>query len=239
MLNRKDAIILKNYDFGNSSKIIHILTQDSERLSLIAKGAKRTKSQFAGNIEPLNLTQIVYYLKPGKDLGILKEANIKESYENLRKDLYSLNIAWGLIWIGRTIPSPMSGLFGLEKRALTFLNKGFKEEVIGYFLLSLFKLQGVSPQMDKCAKCGISEIEFFDIEEGKGVCKKCKKQSSIPFLHLKEKIQLLEKGRFKELQEWKETNKKELLKFLLKYGVYHLGEWLNRLSEILPFSITP
>ena len=148
MLKRQDAIILKSYDFKNTSKIIHILSSDSQRLSLVAKGARRTKSQFAGNIEPLNLTQLVYYIKPGKNLGSLKEASLLQSHPSLKKDLYRLNIGWSLIWTGRKIPSPMDGLFGLEKRALSFLDRGFKEEVLVYFFLSLFTLQGIPPQMD-------------------------------------------------------------------------------------------
>jgi recombinational DNA repair protein (RecF pathway) len=79
MLKRQDAIILKSYDYRNTSKIIHILSSDSQRLSLVAKGARRTKSQFAGNIEPMNLTQLVYYIKPGKSLGTLKEASLIQS----------------------------------------------------------------------------------------------------------------------------------------------------------------
>lgn len=239
MIIRKDAIILKSYKFRNTSKIIHILTSDSEQLSLVAKGARRTKSQFAGNIEPLNLTQLVYYIKPGKRLGTLKEANIKNSHHCLKKDLYRLNIGWSLIWMGRKIPSPMIGLFGLEKRALSFLDRGFKEEVLIYFLLSLFKLQGVAPQIDSCIKCGTKDADYFDIEEGGAKCKKCASTTSYFFTPLKGTFKSLSKGRFKQWEEVKEKEKKEILQIIYNYGIYHLGEWLNRSREILPFEITP
>jgi DNA repair protein RecO (recombination protein O) len=239
MLIRKDAIILKSYDFRNTSKIIHILSSDSQRLSLVAKGARRTKSQFAGNIEPLNLTQLVYYIKPGKSLGTLKEATIKNGHQSLKKDLYRLNIGWSLIWTGRKIPSPMDGLFGLEKRSLGFLNKGFKEEVLIYFFLSLFKLQGIPPQTNKCITCGSKEVEYFDIEEGGTKCKNCASQTSHFFTPLKEALEALKKGRFQVWETVNERDKKEILQITFKYGVYHLGDWLNRLMEILPFEITP
>jgi DNA repair protein RecO (recombination protein O) len=239
MLKRKDAIILKSFDYGNTSKIIHILTSDSERLSLVAKGARRTKSRFAGNIEPLNLTQLVYYLKPGKDLGTLKEANIKEPHQSLRKDLYRLNIGWSLVWIGRRIPSPMKGLFGLEKRAFNFLERGAKEEVLVYFFLSLFKLQGIPPEIDKCIVCGAKRTEFFDIEAGGTKCRSCGGKNSIVFSHLEETTRALKRGNLEIWKEVSEKNKKEILDIVFKYGIYHFGDWLNRLTDILPFTITP
>jgi DNA repair protein RecO (recombination protein O) len=239
MLIRKDAIILKSYDFRNTSKIIHILSSDSQRLSLVAKGARRTKSQFSGNIEPLNLAQLVYYIKPGKSLGTLKEANIKNGHQFLKKDLYRLNIGWSLIWIGRKIPSPMDGLFGLEKRSLSFLDKGFKEEVLIYFFFSLFKLQGISPETNKCIICGAKIADYFDIEEGGTKCKNCVAKTSLLFTPLKETIEALKKGRFQVWKSVNEKNKQEILQITFKYGLYHLGDWLNRLKDILPSEITP
>ena len=239
MLKRQDAIILKSYDYKNTSKIIHILSSDSERISLVAKGALKTKSQFAGNIEPLNLTQLVYYIKPGKSFGTLKEAALIESHPSLKKDLYRLNIGWSLIWTGRKIPSPMDGLFGLEKRALSFLDRGFREEVLVYFFLSLFTLEGIPPQMDKCSSCGSKELFYFDIETGGSRCKKCITKKVILFSPLVKTIKDLKKGRFHTWQETDKKEKNEILDFILKYSIYHLGDWVNRITDILPFSIKP
>jgi len=239
MLKRQDAIILKSYDFKNTSKIIHILSSDSQRLSLVAKGARRTKSQFAGNIEPLNLTQLVYYIKPGKNLGSLKEASLIQSHPSLKKDLYRLNIGWSLIWTGRKIPSPMDGLFGLEKRALSFLDRGFKEEVLVYFFLSLFTLQGIPPQMDNCVSCGSKETDYFEIETGGTKCKNCVTTKAIPFNPLAKTLKDLKKGRLQTWKEIEEKDKTEILELILKYSIYHLGDWVKRITDILPFTINP
>ncbi len=237
MIKRKDAIILKSFDYRNSSKIIHALTEDSERISLVAKGARRTNSRFGGNIEPLNLSQIVYYIKYDRDMGILKEATIKEPYLCIRDDLYKLNLAWGLLWIAKKIPDPQDGLFGLERRSLTFLNRGFKEEVLVYFMLSLFNLSGVPPKINKCVRCGSKEIEFFDIQSGGVLCKKCKTDSAFTGNNLLELLYDLKKGRLRKWQKINEFDRKKLLIIIFKYGLYHLGEWLNRLRDILPFEI--
>jgi len=239
MIVRKDAIILKSYDFRNTSKIIHILSSDSHRFSLVAKGARRTKSRFAGNIEPLNLTQLVYYIKQGNSLGTLKEATVKNGHKCLKKDLYKLNIGWSLIEIGRKIPSPMEGLFGLEKRALSFLDRGFREEVLIYFFLSLFKLQGIPPQIKNCVTCGSDTAEYFDIETGGIKCKDCASASSVYFTPLRETIENLKEGRFQIWKEITEKEKQKLLQIIFKYGIYHLGDWVNRIGDMLPFTIAP
>lgn len=238
MLKRQDAIILKSYNFKNTSKIIHILTSDSQRISLVAKGARRTKSQFAGNIETLNLAQLVYYIKPGKSLGTLKEANLLQSHPSLKKDLYRLNIGWSLIWTGKKIPSPMNGLFGLEKRALSFLDRGFKEEVFVYFFMSLFTLQGIPPEMNKCIICGSKKTDYFEIESGGAKCRHCVTKQAMPFDSIANTLKDLKKGRLRIWQETEGKNKKEILEFVLQYSVYHLGDWVNRIKDILPFSIT-
>jgi DNA repair protein RecO (recombination protein O) len=239
MLKRQDAIILKGYDYRNSSKIIHILSSDSQRLSLVAKGARSTKSRFAGNIEPMNLTQLVYYIKHGKSLGTLKEATLLQSHPSLKKDLYRLNIGWSLIWMGRKIPSPLVGLFGLEKRALSFLDRGFREEVFAYFFLSLFTLEGIPPQMDKCSSCGSKELHYFDIETGGSKCKNCVTSKATLFTPLVTTLKDLKKGRFHTWEEIEEKEKKEILDFILKYSIYHLGDWVKRITDILPFTIKP
>jgi len=239
MIKRKDALILKSYNYSNSSKIIHILTEDSERISLIAKGARRTNSRFGGNIEPLNISEIVYYIKRDRDMGILKEAMVKEPYLFIKDDLYKMNIAWGLLWIAKRIPDPQDGLFGLENRSLTFLNRGFKEEVLIYFMLSLFHLSGVPPKINKCVKCGSKEVLFFDVTSGGAVCEACKLGTSFRLNNLLNLLNDLKKGRLREWKEITDSERRKVIRMVFEYGLYHLGEWLNRLSDILPFEIMP
>jgi len=239
MIKRKDAIVLKSFDYRNTSKIIHVLTEDSQRISVIAKGARRTTSRFGGNIEPINFTQIVYYIRYDRDIGILKEANTLEPFLNLKNDLYRLDIAWGLIWIAKKIPDPQDGLFGLLERSLTFLNRGFKEEVLVYFLLSLFHLSGVSPKINRCVMCGSKEVKFFDIPSGGAQCAECRVDSAIQVNSLLLVLYDLKKGRLRAWEKIVESDEKKVLEIVLEYGIYHLGEWLNRLRDILPSRIMP
>jgi hypothetical protein len=93
--------------------------------------------------------------------------------------------------------------------------------------------------MDKCITCGSKEAEFFDIEGGGTKCKNCASKSAPVFAPLKGPIEDLKKGRLTNWKNLKEKEKKEILELTFKYGIYHLGDWLNRLTEILPFEINP
>ncbi len=239
MIKRKDALILKSYDYSNSSKIIHVLTEDSERISLIAKGARRTNSRFGGNIEPLNLSELVYYIKCDRDMGVLKEATTRKPYLGVKNDLYRLNIAWALLWIAKRIPDPQDGLFGLEERSLTFLNRGFREETLIYFMLSLFRLSGISPRIDGCVRCNSKEVKFFDVSLGGALCESCKLETAYTLNNLLGSLNELKKGRLRKWQEISDSDKKKILRITFEYGIYHLGEWLKRLRDILPPLIIP
>ena len=83
------------------------------------------------------------------------------------------------------------------------------------------------------------EIEYFDIEGGGTKCKNCSSSSSLFFSPLKGAIEDLKKGRLTSWEKLKAKERKEILELTFKYGIYHLGDWLNRLREILPFEIIP
>ena len=239
MIKRKEALILNSFDYGNTSKIIHILTSNSERVSLIAKGARKPTSRFGGNIETVSLGDLVYYIKDNRDLGILKEAALQQFYSEVKKDLYRLNIAFSFLWTVSRIPDPERGLFGLTKRSLTFLDRGFREEVLAYFLLSLFQLSGVFPNLKNCVVCDSEEVDFFDIASGGSLCKRCKTNTAILMDGWQNLILDLSKGRLRVWKEYTFSQRGILLSIIYRYGVYHIGGWLNRLRDILPFEIIP
>lgn len=232
-------IILRSIVYRNTSKILNVLTEDSERISLVAKGARRTKSKFGGNLEPLNVSESVYYIKPEKEIGTLKEASIENSFQNIKSDLHLLNIAWGILWTVNRIPTPQKGLYGLTRRSLIFLDRGFGEEVWLYFMISMFRLGGVPPSLNRCVVCGSGSPGYFDISGGGCVCKKCR-TSAIPFSE--EELDIMRKLRKGRLSDWEKINdksKEKIISVVSRYGIYHLGDWLKRLNSILPFDIIP
>jgi hypothetical protein len=66
-----EAICLTVQKFSETSKIAVLYTRAWGRVSVIAKGAFRPKSQFWGHLEPLSISECVVYKKPKEQIYLL------------------------------------------------------------------------------------------------------------------------------------------------------------------------
>ena len=80
------GIVLRRIDFGEADQMVHILTQDQGKVTVLAKGARRLKSRFLGKLELLSYVKLTYF--QGRGLGHLNEVEsktpIQETDLNLR-----------------------------------------------------------------------------------------------------------------------------------------------------------
>ncbi|MEZ4723440.1 MAG: DNA repair protein RecO [Candidatus Kapaibacterium sp.] len=63
-----NAIILRTMNYLESSKIIYSYTREFGKQTLVAKGARRTKSKFGASLELGSIVELKYYKKSNKDL---------------------------------------------------------------------------------------------------------------------------------------------------------------------------
>ena len=63
-----DALILRTYKLGESDRIVVFLTRDRGKKRGVAKGARRTKSNFVGALEPLTHARVAYFEKERREL---------------------------------------------------------------------------------------------------------------------------------------------------------------------------
>ena len=68
-----DAIILKNTLYKETSIISRLFSKEQGKISVIFKGAKRSKNNVAGIVEPGNIISITYYNK--SNLKVSKESS--------------------------------------------------------------------------------------------------------------------------------------------------------------------
>lgn len=98
MLKKTRGVVLHSIKYGDSSLIIHLYTLDSGRRSFIIKGVRTRKSRYKTNLfSVLNILQVEYYDKEGKDLIIIKEASRAKVFNsipfNMSKSSQTLFIA--------------------------------------------------------------------------------------------------------------------------------------------------
>ncbi|MCX7737329.1 MAG: DNA repair protein RecO [Candidatus Kapabacteria bacterium] len=97
MIVNTEAIILKSIKFGDTSIISHIYTKSDGKISIIAKGARSSKSKFLGLLEPMNYLSVSFYKKSQKDLHTLSDA---EKIIDFHKISTSLNhLTCGLMFV--------------------------------------------------------------------------------------------------------------------------------------------
>jgi DNA repair protein RecO (recombination protein O) len=63
-----DALILRTYKLGEADRIVVFLTRDRGKKRGVAKGARRTRSNFVGALEPLTQVRVAYFEKERREL---------------------------------------------------------------------------------------------------------------------------------------------------------------------------
>ena len=86
-----DCIVLKSIRYGETSRIISVLSNNNGKFSALIKGVRKPGSRSGGVIEPLNFLNIVVYFKKNRDLQLISKAEFKKAYKNIPKDLEKLS----------------------------------------------------------------------------------------------------------------------------------------------------
>lgn len=93
---RTKAIVLRRTNYGESDRILLLLTPQYGKVSVIARGVRREKSKLAGGIELFARSDITY--TTGKsDLGILTGARVEQFYQGVLGDYARLQFGYEAI----------------------------------------------------------------------------------------------------------------------------------------------
>ncbi len=149
------SIVLSRIDLGEKDRIITILTRDQGKLGAVAKGARRPGSKLAGASEPFTYSKL--FISMGRDLDVLSQAEIKESFPNMRQDMRA--VAYGMYMLELTNQfteerHPNPELFDTLLSAMYILESGADAEITArYFELQILELLGYDPHFDACIRC--------------------------------------------------------------------------------------
>jgi len=175
------ALVLDSRDYGESDKIITFFCQEIGRLTVIAKGAHRSKKRFINKLELFSFLQISYSKSASTGMAVLDEAELLQSFIALRQDYpryiaASLIREYMLLVTGETLND--DNLFQLALWALHSLNEGEPHrQVVALFLVKLFDFLGYRPDFSTCQSCGTAPANgdrvLFSIESGGIICSAC------------------------------------------------------------------
>jgi DNA repair protein RecO (recombination protein O) len=90
-LFRTEGIVLKSIKLNEADKIITIFSNDYGKIRGIAKGVRKTKSKFGSSLENLSIVKLLIY--KGKNLNIISQTDIVNSFFSKCKNLFKYGLA--------------------------------------------------------------------------------------------------------------------------------------------------
>ncbi|MFC3039090.1 DNA repair protein RecO [Virgibacillus xinjiangensis] len=177
MLEKIDGIIIKTADYGETHKIVTIMSKKLGKFSAIAKGAKKPKSRMAAVTQPFILGQFFVYLSKG--LSTLQQGEVIHSFRPIREDIIKTAYAAYISEMTEKLvdsQTPDPSLFDQLHQTLEWIEQQEDAEVpVMMYELKLFARGGFAPSVDRCALCGGNEPPFsFSVAEGGLLCRKCR-----------------------------------------------------------------
>ena len=103
MIVRTDAVVLHAFDYGETSRIVRLLTRQHGVIGAIARGARRPTSTFGSTLQPMSYVQAVYYHRPQRGLQTLKETAHVVRWRRLTTDLHRITLGLRVVEITRAL----------------------------------------------------------------------------------------------------------------------------------------
>ncbi len=180
-IRNDQGIVLRGYPFGESHRVVVLLSPNHGKLRTVAKGVRKTKSRFGGRLEPLTHVDIVLY--EGKNLDTITQVSIINAFPHLRNDLDRVLAAGTMVEVVDAVvqeDEPSQRMFLLLQRGLTVLDHGpAHPDLVTSFLLKASAIIGVAPALDRCAGCGATgPLRRFSFAAGGSVCDECRTPGS-------------------------------------------------------------
>ncbi|NPC93351.1 DNA repair protein RecO [Bacillus sp. WMMC1349] len=176
MLTKCEGIVLRTNDYGESNKIITILTREHGKIGLLARGAKKPNSRLSAISQPFLYASFLFRKSSG--LGTLEQGEMIESMRHIREDLFlTAHAAYiaELIDKGTEEKKPNPFLFELFLQSLQRLNEGTDPDIITNLIeVKMLGVIGLYPEFDECVYCKSKEGTFhFSIRENGFICHRC------------------------------------------------------------------
>jgi len=152
------ALVLRSTDYGESDRVVAMLSEERGRLSAFARGARASQRRFGGALEPFTLVAAELRERPGAELWGLESVAVRRAFGAIRADLsriacagYACDLARALVRDHEPHPELFADLVAL----LGLLDEApARPESLRAFELLALRDAGLSPRLDACARCG-------------------------------------------------------------------------------------
>ena len=168
------AILVSRTDFGESDRIVGLLTPERGKITAFARGARKSRRRFAGVLEPCSLIQATVCTSRGSMLT-LEDAALLDGFDALRRDLAAISRAAYACELAKNLCAENASSREIFELLLAFLRGQADAEDLMCFELGVLGAAGFRPGLNRCAVCGAQDTDGlrFAPELGGRLCPRC------------------------------------------------------------------
>jgi DNA repair protein RecO (recombination protein O) len=153
-----EALVLRTYKLGETSKIVVLLTRDRGKVRAVAKGARGGKPRYRSALEPLSEVRVTLHGRQGADLFRLGQCElVRSAFPSTGRDLDS---ALAMSYFAELLDAfaqegeAEDAVYRLALAVLAVAGGGRDVAPLTRYLEAwLLRLHGIYPSLDRCAGC--------------------------------------------------------------------------------------
>lgn len=153
MIQSATGLILRTRPLTETSLIVHWLTPDFGRIATVARGARRPKSPFLGQLDLFYVADFSFSRSRRSDLHTLREVGLRELHAALRQNLAGLRqatYATAFVEQATETETPLPTVYHLMLGFLDFLcQQPAHPRTVFAFELKLLQELGLKPDWEK------------------------------------------------------------------------------------------
>jgi DNA repair protein RecO (recombination protein O) len=178
------ALVLARVAFGESDLIITLFTESVGRVSVLARGGRKSQKRFGGSLEPMHTLSVRFDERAGAELAALREATLAVARVHLVADLDRMQAAGrALGWVRRACPPHTPepevwlGMSDLLDRLNDPASSASPALCLAEAGLRLLGALGWGLDFERCVRCGKpcepGRAALVDAARGGLVCRGC------------------------------------------------------------------
>jgi DNA repair protein RecO (recombination protein O) len=176
-----DALVLRTYKVGETSKVVVLFTRERGKLRAMAKGARAARSRYGSALEPLTEVRAELYGRQGAELYRLGRCEVL--WSAFRAGERGLENALALSYFAEMLDAfapegeAEDAVYRLAGAVIRAAEGDTGIVVLSRYLEAwLLRLHGLYPPLDRCASCGgglpPGELRYDRLARG-FVCRGC------------------------------------------------------------------
>lgn len=172
------GLVLRETQYKDNDKLLHVLSEELGLVTFKARGVKRKNSPLKSGCQLMTYAEFTVYERGG--FYTVNEAEPLAMFLSIRQDIELLSLGSYFAQLLETVATEGQScpeLLSLGLNSLYALDTLKKPQTLvkAVFELRLLCLSGFAPMLEGCSHCGNSQANHFQLQEGTLICDVCQR----------------------------------------------------------------